>query len=165
MTHTKRARAVCAAIGALAVPAGLLMTAPTASAASAGATAAYNGVCGSGYVVVNSAPVANVGTVYLTYNAKTGKNCVVTKRNTVGSPIYMAAYLNVVGRPESEAAVDEGEYRSYAGPVYKYAPGVCVEWGGVIGNWQTFNAGSNCGRMAAKTLYAGKDVKFRDAHK
>ncbi|MEU6097664.1 spore-associated protein A [Streptomyces sp. NPDC047079] len=161
MSNPKRVRVVAAAIAALAVPAGLLVTAPTASAA---ATAAYNGLCGSGYVVVNSAAIANVGTVYLTYNSKTGKNCVVTKRNTVGSPTYMFAYLNVVGRPETEAAVDEGQYRSYAGPVYKYAPGVCVEWGGGIGTWQTFNASSNCGRAAAKTLYAGKDVKFRDRH-
>ncbi|MEV6056532.1 spore-associated protein A [Streptomyces sp. NPDC052107] len=159
MTNLKRARVVSAALAALAVPAGLLVTAPTASAA-----AAYNGVCGSGYGVVNKAPIADVGMVYLTYNSKTGKNCVVTQRNTAGSPIYMVAYLNVVGRPESEAAVDEGEYRSYAGPVYKYAPGVCVEWGGVIGNWQTFNASSNCGRMAAQTIYAGKGVKFRDLH-
>ncbi|MEU6577748.1 spore-associated protein A [Streptomyces sp. NPDC046805] len=141
--------------------AGLMASAPTASAAT------YNGVCGSGYVVVNSAPIANVGTVYLTYNSSTGKNCVVTKRNTTGSPIYMAAYLNKVGDPESSAAIDEGNYTSYAGPVYKYARGVCVEWGGVIGNWQTFNAGSNCGSLAAKTTYAktGKGLKFRDVHR
>ncbi|GAA2428904.1 spore-associated protein A [Streptomyces macrosporus] len=142
-------RAAGAALIAVAtVGAGLLATAPAATAATTGATAAYNGVCGSGYKVVNSMPVADVGTVYLTYNSSTGKNCVVTIRNTSGSPTYMVAYLRNV--ESDHAAYDEGEYRSYAGPVYTYARGVCVEWGGVIDTWQSWNYGSNCGTFAAK---------------
>ncbi|MGP3926960.1 spore-associated protein A [Streptomyces sp. 8N616] len=158
----KRSKRVLAAAltAAATAGAGLLATAPTATAA---ATAAYNGVCGSGYNVVNSAPVGSVGTVYLTYNATTGKNCVVTIRNTTGSPTYMVAYLNVLDDPAYEPAIDEGEYRSYAGPVYKYARGLCVEWGGVIGGWETFNTGSNCGSLAAKAQYAGKSAKFSDS--
>ncbi|MFC8879846.1 spore-associated protein A, partial [Streptomyces ardesiacus] len=47
--------ATLTAVGA--IGAGLLVTAPTAGAATTGATAAYNGVCGSGYKVVNSMPI------------------------------------------------------------------------------------------------------------
>ncbi|MFG2191528.1 spore-associated protein A [Streptomyces sp. NPDC048639] len=141
--------------------AALLATAPTASAA---ATAAYNGVCGSGYKVVNSSPVGGVGTVYLTYNATTGKNCVVTLRNTTGSPMYIVAYLGVLDDGASEPVMDEGEYRSYAGPVYAYGRGLCVEWGGVIGTWETFNTGSNCGKRAAGAEFAGKPGTFAGRH-
>ncbi|GGX58621.1 spore-associated protein A [Streptomyces minutiscleroticus] len=131
-----------------AVGAGVLATAPVASAAPAGATAAYNGACGSGYSKVNSMPVGNVGTVYLTYNSSNGRNCVVTIRNTSGSPTYMVSYLSNI--ETGDTSYDEGEYRSYAGPVYVSARGECVEWGGVIGNVQAWNYGSNCGTLAAK---------------
>ncbi|MCM2580131.1 spore-associated protein A [Streptomyces meridianus] len=155
MKRSKRALTAALAATGMAC-AGLVATAPAASAATSGATAAYNGVCGSGYKVVNSAPVGSVGTVYLTYNSTSGKNCVVTIRNTAGSPTYMFAYLNTLDDP-SDPAYDEGEYRSYAGPVYKYARGMCVEWGGIIGTWEAFNTGSNCGSLAARATFAGKD--------
>ena len=131
------------------VGAGLLVTAPAAGAATNGATAAYNGVCGSGYKVVNSMPIGKTGTVYLTYNSATGKNCTVTIRNTAGAPKYMVAYVRNVD--SGEDMYDAGEYRSYAGPVYAFARGACVEWGGVIDNLQAWNYGSNCGALAAKT--------------
>ncbi|MFG3102181.1 spore-associated protein A [Streptomyces sp. NPDC048182] len=130
-----------------AIGAGLLVSAPAAGAATGKATAAYNGVCGSGYKVVNSLPVGSVGTVYLTYNSSTGKNCTVTVRTTTGKATYMVAYLRNVGTDVEQ--VDEGQYRSYAGPVYVAARGACVEWGGVIGNLQAWNYGSNCGTLAA----------------
>lgn len=136
-------------IAAAAVGAGMLVAAPAASAATAGAAASYNGVCGSGYKVVNSMPVGSTGTVYLTYNASNGKNCTVTVRNSTGSPTYMVAYVRNVDTNEDQ--YDEGEYRSYAGPVYVAARGACVEWGGVIGSQQAWNFGSNCGTLAART--------------
>lgn len=54
---------------------------------------AYNGVCGSGYQVIDSQSVTG-GTVYLTYNSSTGKNCVVTTRSTPGSRLAMCAKYN-----------------------------------------------------------------------
>ncbi|MFE2052759.1 spore-associated protein A [Streptomyces sp. NPDC059459] len=143
---TQAVGATLIAVGA--IGAGLLATAPVAGAAAAGATAAYNGVCGSGYKVVNSMPVGSTGTVYLTYNSSTGRNCTVTIRNSAGTPKYMVAYVRNVDT--SEEQYDAGEYRSYAGPVYVFARGACVEWGGVVDNLQAWNYGSNCGALAAK---------------
>jgi hypothetical protein len=143
--------ATLTAVGA--IGAGLLVTAPAAGAATTSATAAYNGVCGSGYQVVNSMPIGSTGTVYLTYNSATGKNCTVTIRNKTGTPTYMVAYVRNVD--SSEDQTDAGNYRSYAGPVYAFARGACVEWGGVIGNQQAWNYGSNCGALAAKAT--GRD--------
>lgn len=139
--------ATLTAVGA--IGAGLLATAPAAGAATAVAAASYNGVCGSGYKVVNSMPIGTVGTVYLTYSSATGKNCTVTLRNKTGTPTYMVAYVRNVD--SSEDQVDAGEYRSYAGPVYAFARGACVEWGGVVDNLQAWNYGSNCGALAART--------------
>ncbi|MEC4016138.1 spore-associated protein A [Streptomyces sp. H27-D2] len=128
-----------------------MATATTASAAPAGAAAAYNGACGRGYSVVNSAAITGKGTVYLTYNRTSGKNCVVTVRNTTGSPVYIFTYL---GRTDGsgDAVFDEGEYRSYAGPVYLAAKGACVDWGGTIQNVSVSVTGSNCGKLTAGTV-------------
>lgn len=143
---------LAAASAAVMAAAGLVATAGTASAAShsaAGAApkAVYNGACGSGYSVVNSAGIADLGTVFLTYNRTTGKNCVVTVRNEKGDPIHMAASVRVLlDDQETEPVVDEGEYTHYAGPVFvEDGAGHCIEWGGVIGEEEYFNPGSNCG--------------------
>jgi hypothetical protein len=146
---------------------GLIATAGTASAATAaGATktaaeaaasatkeaapkAAYNGACGSGYSVVNSAGIAGLGTVYLTYNSSTGKNCVVTVRNEKGEPVHMSAAVRVLkDDEETQPVVEEGEFTEYAGPVYvDEGSGHCIEWSGVIGDEEYFNSGSNCGTL------------------
>ncbi|MCH6161953.1 spore-associated protein A [Streptomyces marispadix] len=142
---------------------GLIATAGTASAATAGprntaATAAttegahkaaYNGACGSGYSVVNSAGIAGLGTVYLTYNSSTGKNCVVTIRNEKGDPVHMSAAVRVLkDDEETQPVVEEGEFTEYAGPVYvDEGSGHCIEWSGVIGDEEYFNSGSNCGTL------------------
>jgi hypothetical protein len=117
-----------------------------APTADAGLLAAYNGACGSGYKVVNSAGIANLGTVYLTYNSSTGKNCVVTIRNRSGSPVHMTALVQALipGQP-TNPVIDDGYYRSYAGPVYVKAKGLCVKWGGSIQGSGYLNPGSNCG--------------------
>ncbi|MFG2137754.1 spore-associated protein A [Streptomyces sp. NPDC048650] len=141
----KRSRAI-AASAALAVAG--IATMATATTASAATTAAsYNGACGSGYSVVNSVPVTGKGTVYLTYSAKTGKNCVVTVRNTTGKPVYMYTYL-AASDGSSDPVFDSGLYTSYAGPVYLPAKGRCVDWGGTIESVSVSVSGSNCGRMA-----------------
>ncbi|MFH8570476.1 spore-associated protein A [Streptomyces sp. NPDC017993] len=142
----KRSRAI-AGSAVLAV-AGLATMATATTASAAPAPAAYNGACGSGYSVVNSVPITGKGKVYLTYNSKTGKNCVVTVRNSPGSKVYMYTYL-AASDGSSDAVWDSGLYTSYAGPVYLQAKGLCVDWGGTIETVSVSVSGSNCGRMAA----------------
>ncbi|WP_119290568.1 spore-associated protein A [Streptomyces sp. YIM 130001] len=131
------------------VGAGMVATAPAAGAATA--AAGYNGACGSGFGVVNSMPVGSAGTVYLTYNSKTGENCTVTIRNSTGEPTHMVAYVRNVDTDED--SYEEGDFTQYAGPVYVAARGACVEWGGVIDKVQAWNFGSNCGSLAGKSSH------------
>jgi hypothetical protein len=116
-----------------------------ASPASAAPNTTPQKVCGSGYVTVNSAPVGSLGTVYLTYNSSTGKNCVTTIRSNPGTAMDMSAWIYVLDNEESDA--DGGQYTSYAGPTYVYGKGHCVDWGGHIGNVHTAVYGSNCGSL------------------
>ncbi|KPI01965.1 hypothetical protein OK074_5472 [Actinobacteria bacterium OK074] len=135
MKATHRA-AAAALVTALALTATAAATTP-ASATPAGATAkaaAYNGVCGTGYKVIDSTPVGNSGTTYVTWNESTGKNCAVTIRDTTGSPIYIAVELNALVGHETTPSRDNGQYTKYAGPVYVTGRGHCIEWYGVIGN-------------------------------
>jgi len=116
----------------------------TAEAVSQGLSpaAVYNGVCGSGYAVIDSLGVIG-GTVYLTYNSGNGNNCVVTVRNTPGTAVPMCAWIETSsGGGFSE---DCGNYTTYAGPVYLHAPHVCIDWGGSIGNSSSAQFDSHCG--------------------
>ncbi|WP_329022186.1 MULTISPECIES: spore-associated protein [unclassified Streptomyces] len=112
---------------------------PTASAAP---NTTPQKVCGSAYKTVNSAAVGSLGTVYLTYNASNGKNCVVTIRSTPGAAKDMSTYIYVADTDES--AGDYGRYTSYAGPAYVYGKGHCVSWGGQIANVSVSVDNSNC---------------------
>lgn len=128
---------------------GLLTAASPADAADHAPRAVYGGECGTGYRVVNHHDIAGLGTVFLTYKsdpAHRGWNCVVTKRNTPGSPVYMVAYVRLVEDPANSAR-DAGRYRSYAGPVrINDTARHCVAWGGEIAGHKYDNPGSNCNR-------------------
>lgn len=135
---------------ALSVTAVAALSLGTATALAAPASAAPNTtpgkVCGSGYKTVNSAAVGSRGTVYLTYNAANGKNCVATIRNTPGTATDMSAWIYV---PDTQAYdEDYGTYTSYAGPTYVYGKAHCVDWGGSIGNVSVQITGSNCAALA-----------------
>ncbi|MEV8095938.1 spore-associated protein A [Kitasatospora sp. NPDC085879] len=119
-----------------AVAAAAVTVMPTAAHA-----ATYNGACGSGYGVIDSGAVTG-GTVFLTYNRSTGKNCVVTVRNTAGGAKYMAARVSKANDPWNS---DEGQYTTYAGPVYVSAPGTCIDWGGEIDGSTYYRYGVHCG--------------------
>lgn len=136
-----------ATVGAVAttLAAGAVLVAPQAGAAVA--QAKYNNACGTGYKVVNSAPVGELGTVFLTYNQATGTNCVVTVRNAPGAPLYMTA--NLASR-NAEPIEDSGYYTTYAGPVYLAARGQCVTWWGFIDTESGGATNTNCGALAAK---------------
>lgn len=127
------------------VSAALMVGATTALAAPASAApnTTPQKVCGSAYKTVNSAPIGSQGTVYLTYNASNGKNCVTTIRNSPGTAVDMAAWLYVSDTGLSDD--DYGRYTSYAGPTYVYGKGHCIDWGGQIKNVYTQVSGSNCG--------------------
>ncbi|MFE2940026.1 spore-associated protein [Streptomyces sp. NPDC059255] len=137
----KRNIAVAGALTALA----LGTTTAVATTASAAPNVTPQGVCGSAYKTVNSAPISSLGTVYLTYNSSNGKNCVATIRANPGKATYVSAYLYV---PDTdEWAGDDGNYTSYAGPVYAYGKGHCVSWGGSINNVYVSVENSNCASL------------------
>ncbi|NEB88619.1 spore-associated protein A, partial [Streptomyces anulatus] len=119
--------------------------APKATAAKA-AAATYNGACGGGYSVVNSAQIGTKGTVFLTYNSATGKNCVVTVRTTPGKAVHMTASLGFAS--PTTTVSDTGYYTTYAGPVYLDARGLCVTWRGEISGEVAGKNGTNCGSLA-----------------
>ncbi|MEV6960296.1 spore-associated protein [Streptomyces sp. NPDC051207] len=137
-THSAMATAALAALSLGTVTA-------LAAPASAAPNTTPQKVCGSGYTTVNSAAVGSLGTVYLTYNSATGKNCVATIRNNPGTAMDMSTWIYVVDTEENDG--DWGEYTSYAGPAYVYGKGHCVDWGGHIGNVHVSVSGSNCGSL------------------
>lgn len=134
-----------AALAAVAVGGATALAAPAAAAPAraAAAQAAYNGVCGSGYTVIDSRRIGIVGTLFLTYNSATGRNCAVTIRDQAGAAAPMSVSLSVANS-DDPGATDSGNYTSYAGPVYKDARGLCITWSGSIGNEFTANTG-HCG--------------------
>ncbi|WP_199561924.1 spore-associated protein [Micromonospora deserti] len=117
------AAAIVAVLALLAVPA----------PAQAANPYSPQGVCGSGYSVIDSAPISTSklwATVYLLYNSGNGNNCVVTiKQADIGTATYTEAKLQIEG--SSTVYRDGGSYSYYAGPVRRYAAGKCVRWGGV----------------------------------
>ncbi|MEE2036768.1 spore-associated protein A [Nocardiopsis sp. CT-R113] len=121
--------------------AGSLMLAGPAQAA----VAPYNGVCGTGYNVVNQADIGNKGTVYLTYNNSTGRNCAVTVRATPGAAVEMVVSVVRSGDNPANAATDAGYFTTYAGPVYLSAAGRCVDWYGYIDGTNEHRNNTNCG--------------------
>ncbi|WP_030271498.1 hypothetical protein [Streptomyces sp. NRRL B-24484] len=136
-TSTKR---TAARLGTLALVAGAAATTVPTAAQAAG----YNGVCGSGYTVVDHRDLNLGGTVYLTYNSSNGNNCVVTVRNSPGQPILMLAGLSLAGA-STWTKLDEDYYRSYAGPVYLHAEHSCIDWEGGIENNVSGGFHTHCG--------------------
>jgi hypothetical protein len=132
-------RFMAATVAALGLTAGSLML--SSETASAAAAASYNGVCGSSYSVIDSHSLSGA-TIFLTYSASTGNNCVVTVRNTPGSAAPMGAEVSLAGAPWNG---DYGNYTTYAGPVYVHAPNACIDWGGYYNSssWDAY--GVHCG--------------------
>ncbi|WP_310723378.1 spore-associated protein A [Streptomyces sp. N2A] len=147
-------RAVVATVLASAATVGSVAFALPASAAdssaasaadrsAASAVAAYNGVCGAGYKVVDFSNIGTLGTAYLTWNATTGENCAVTVRARTGAAVYMHAKVFQTNNTQVSAS-DSGAYTSYAGPVYIPARFECVTWRGQIADQYVTGAG-HCG--------------------
>ncbi|WP_371776938.1 spore-associated protein A [Streptomyces sp. NBC_01438] len=128
MKQVKRITAILTAVASLSAVA--LIAAPAASAAGT-----YNGACGSGYKLVDSLPNGDATTVFLTWNASTGKNCVVhqivTSKGSERWSIGVWISRSVAGGVRHQ---DYGAFTSYAGPVYVDAVGTCIDWGGWLGD-------------------------------
>jgi sialidase-1 len=93
--------------------------------------------CGGGYSVLESQPLGTAGTVYLSYNAANGKNCVSTMKSaSAGTATATSAYLEVKG---SSRITDSGSFGYFAGPVSAVAADKCVKWGGATGG-QSFDS-------------------------
>ncbi|MFD6096667.1 spore-associated protein A [Nocardiopsis flavescens] len=106
---------------------------------------AYNGVCGSGYGVVNFENVGTKGTVYVTYNNANGNNCAVTVRAGGGDRVWIAVGIKRTNDAPSEAVQEEDLFYSYAGPVYLHAAGQCIDWFGSIDGTNANRNETNCG--------------------
>jgi hypothetical protein len=100
-------------------------------------------VCGSGFKVIDSAPLGTAGTVHLLYNTGTGANCVATiKKTSLGKATAVSAYLEVEGKAR---VTDSGNFAYYAGPVRASAAGKCVKWGGKAGTAAYTSPFEHCG--------------------
>ncbi|GHF39054.1 sialidase-1 [Amycolatopsis bartoniae] len=99
--------------------------------------------CGAGYSVIDQQALGTAGTVYLSYNASTGKNCVSTmKKTSVGTPSATSAFLQV---EDGTRVTDSGNFSYYAGPVTAGAAGKCVQWGGSAGTNSYTSPMEHCG--------------------
>ncbi|MCX5048639.1 MULTISPECIES: spore-associated protein A [unclassified Streptomyces] len=112
-----------------------LTAAATVAATGTASAASYNGGCGSGYSVIGSKDVGD-GKAYITYNGSTGYNCVVTVSDTPGTAMYLDARLRIHRTDVvwKSTEMDAGHFQYYAGPVYVYAKGSCIDYGGSAGN-------------------------------
>jgi hypothetical protein len=127
---TIRGVVVAIALIALALPA-------TASAKHNPYTAEQ--VCGAGFHKIDrhrlysgSSQTTLLAATFLLYNGTTGRNCAVTmKRQFIGTPTYTTVSLKVKGK-KRPWVVDYGQFKYYAGPVYRTAPGRCVRWGATV---------------------------------
>ncbi|MEU0877419.1 hypothetical protein ABZ345_02375 [Lentzea sp. NPDC005914] len=118
-----------AVIGAALALAGTVLATP-ANASDVGITVeSPEALCGSGYTRAASHAISGA-TVYLS-KASNNRKCVTTiKTASRGTATRTAAWIG-------QAAIDDGFYRYYAGPVRVPAP--CVIWGGRHGNsvWES----------------------------
>jgi hypothetical protein len=128
---TRLSLIACAvALSAIALPA-------TASAKRNPYTAEQ--VCGAGFYKIDkhrlytgSSHTTLLAATFLLYNGSTGQNCAVTmKRRYIGKPTYTTVSLKVKGK-KRPWVVDYGNFKYYAGPVYRTAPGRCVRWGATV---------------------------------
>jgi serine/threonine-protein kinase len=133
-THRRIHRRI-ATTGAV-LTAGLSAAALAAPAQAASNPYTPQGVCGSGFGVIDKHELrtqgVQLGTVYLLYQASSGRNCVVTlKERAVGRKTPAAAYLKRQGA-KGNGKLDYGRFGYYAGPKRVSAKRTCVRWGGGI---------------------------------
>ncbi|MGS0686771.1 M23 family metallopeptidase [Nakamurella sp. GG22] len=98
-------------------------------------------LCGSGYVVNDTAKLGSVGAVVLTYNKAAKNNCAVTlKFGNLGSRTATSVYITPQGQSKKS---DSGNFFEYAGPVRTNSP-TCIKWGGAIGGSSYNSRSEHC---------------------
>ncbi|MFC5149509.1 spore-associated protein A [Streptomyces aureoversilis] len=148
MKSAVRTRAAGAALLVATTAVTALVGGTGTSVAAPARAAAYNRECGAGYAQVNQLPVPGRGTVFLAYNKATGKNCVVTKRNSsAGSRVWVGSWIQRNQELKSKQE-QYGFFTSYSGPVFLDAKGKCVDWGGEIDGYVVARYKTNCGSLA-----------------
>ena len=122
-----------ALIGTLAAATAVVVGAGPAEAQSSASYAAS--ICGSGYWPDSNGVFSlQGGTIYVSYNGST--DCaVLIKTAYVGTPTDTWVYIaldssGTGGYGGNDGPRDAGNFSSYAGPVYVYAPSTCVEVAG-----------------------------------
>lgn len=130
MKRTVRA-VVVTALAAAGVFGTTALAGPASAATRGVVEAQYNGVCGKGFEVVDFYDLDKLGTMYLTWNEKTGEACAVTVRSKPGARLYMHAKLYQMDHNEISDG-DSGAFTTYAGPVTIPARGECIAWRGQI---------------------------------
>ncbi|MGA5066920.1 serine/threonine protein kinase [Streptomyces exfoliatus] len=142
----------------------LTITAATALMSAVSATPAFAAtladkavsICGSGYYVQRSHVLSSSETQGVTsfqlYNASTKKNCAVTLKHPTSSSFYGGETTLGAGIRAANGSwiKDEDLYAYYAGPVYLYAPGQCVQFWG-----KTFQGGASSGWFETYTSPLG----------
>lgn len=135
MKTTLRRLAIPVSALTLSVAGSLLATAP---AHASGYTT--SDICGSGYQTVRSYNVSyqtvtgayrKLGTVYLGYNSGNGYNCAYTLKDAALAENNFWGYPTRTGvkllTENSTWATDYGNYKYYAGPVYRYGRDRCTK--------------------------------------
>lgn len=137
--HTQ---AVRLALAASAIVAGSIAVAGPANAVATPAEA-----CGSNYHEIDHHDIPGAR-IHLLYNGSV--DCVVTTQNSPGTAVNMYAQIakqNADGN-FTDYNTDEGKFAYYAGPVRVTAPGVCIDWGGMMTSggvaYVWFSGASHC---------------------
>ena len=98
-------------------------------------------LCGSGYVVNDTARLGSAGAVVLTYNKAAKNNCAVTlKFGNLGTRTATSVYITPQGQAKKS---DSGSFFEYAGPVRTNSP-TCIKWGGAIGGSSYNSPSEHC---------------------
>jgi len=99
------------------------------------------GLCGSGYVVNDTARLGSAGAVVLTYNKAAKNNCAVTlKFGNLGSRTATSVFITPQGQSKKS---DSGSFFEYAGPIRTNSP-TCIKWGGAIGGSSYNSPSEHC---------------------
>ncbi|WP_368077466.1 hypothetical protein [Actinomadura sp. WMMB 499] len=67
----------------------------------------------------------------------------MTVSNTPGKSVWMGAQLK--RSSDTKWQRDADVYSYYAGPVYRYAPSQCIDWGGQFDNGGVVIPNDHCG--------------------
>jgi len=98
-------------------------------------------LCGSGYVVNDTAKLGSVGAAVLLWNKAAKNNCAVTlKFGNLGSRTATSVYITPQGQAKKS---DSGSFFEYAGPVRTNSP-TCIKWGGAIGGSSYNSPSEHC---------------------